>query len=170
MIWIACQRVKNLVHLPGLPCISWMWATTVEVSNSFADMGKRLKGPQKEDISTVVVERIRRRLRQNGFRCHITLQASSAAQHTYCCFSTLQILRCVDVTSCRLILQTESPRLECLADGPIQGRAAFAHACHSAPLQPSLGPQIPGQQVWPGHEQIHGMFASCLRMLLPSKV
>lgn len=41
-----------------------------------ADVGRRMKGPQKEEISTVVVERIRRRLRQNGFRCHITLQAS----------------------------------------------------------------------------------------------
>lgn len=40
-----------------------------------ADMGKTLNGPQKEELSTMVVERIRRRLRQNGFRCHITLQA-----------------------------------------------------------------------------------------------
>lgn len=40
-------------------------------------MGRRMKGPQKEDLSTVVVDRIRRRLRQNGFRCHITLQVPS---------------------------------------------------------------------------------------------
>lgn len=43
-----------------------------------ADMGKKLKGPQKEELSTMVVERIRRRLRQNGFRCHITLQVICA--------------------------------------------------------------------------------------------
>ncbi len=51
-------------------------------------MGKSLKGPQKEELSTMVVERIRRRLRQNGFRCHITLQASHtlvfAGVHSVC--------------------------------------------------------------------------------------
>lgn len=39
-----------------------------------ADMGRRMRGPQKEELSTMVMERIKRRLRQNGFRCHITLQ------------------------------------------------------------------------------------------------
>ena len=43
---------------------------------AWADMGRKMKGPQREELSTVVVDRIRRRLRQNGFRCHITLQVS----------------------------------------------------------------------------------------------
>ena len=38
-----------------------------------ADMGPRATG--KEAVATVVVDKMRRRMRQNGYHAHITLQA-----------------------------------------------------------------------------------------------
>ena len=69
-------------------CLLAYGAEVDKVCND-ADMGKRLKDSQKQGLSTVVVDRIRRRLRQNGFRCHITLQVSSLS-----CFNILIVRHC----------------------------------------------------------------------------
>ena len=54
-----------------------------------ADMGPRATG--KEAVATVVVDKMRRRMRQNGYHAHITLQVHPSApalnmdNHLVCC-------------------------------------------------------------------------------------
>jgi hypothetical protein len=54
-----------------------MYRQSEEVAHSmlniaFADMGPRATG--KEAVATVVVDKMRRRMRQNGYHAHLTLQ------------------------------------------------------------------------------------------------
>ncbi len=43
-----------------------------------ADLGTHARG--KDAVATVVVDKLRRRMRQNGYRAHLTLQARSRAR------------------------------------------------------------------------------------------
>ncbi len=55
-----------------------------------ADMGPRATG--KEAVATVVVDKMRRRMRQNGYHAHITLQVMQQALFTACMLvSSLQV-------------------------------------------------------------------------------
>ena len=47
-----------------------------------ADMGPRATG--KEAVATVVVDKMRRRMRQNGYHAHITLQVMHQSMVTAC--------------------------------------------------------------------------------------
>ena len=58
-----------------------MQYTDLRMRGACADLGTHARG--KDAVATVVVDKLRRRMRQNGYRAHMTLQVRwpSAGSH-----------------------------------------------------------------------------------------